>query len=132
MIARERRSGIDVADSVTGSGKPRESFGPRMRGSAAGIVVFVVLGLVVALTIGLFAASLLPGAVLAGRLVGAASTTSGGAFTQEFVAQISGRLRLAAGALLLLAAGLFLCRGAFADLGRSLVNDFAWPWWPTR
>ena len=133
MIARERCRGSDVADSVKGSGTPRESLGPRAGGdSSARVVVLAVVGLVAALAVGLSAASLVPGAVLAGRLPGAASATSGGSFTQEFVAQIDGRLRLAAGGLLLLAAGLFLCRMAFADLVWSLFSGFAWPRWPSR
>src|SRR5882762_7690558 len=85
------------------------------RRSAGRVVVLGVLGLVAALAVGLLAASLVPGNVLAGRLLGA-STASGGAFTQEFIAQIGGRLRLAAGLLLFLAAGLGVFRVAFEDL----------------
>ena len=102
------------------------------RGSAARVVVFGVLTLVAALAIGLLAASLVPGAVLVGRLLGAASATSGGAFTQELVAQIDSRLRLAAGVLFLLAAGVFVGRGAFADLVQTAFSDFAWPRRPER
>src|SRR5437899_12048877 len=83
------------------------------RVSAAWVVVLGVLGLVAALAIGLLAASLVPGDVLAARLLGAAGEARTGAFTQELIAQIDARLRLAAGVLLVLTAGLAVYRGAF-------------------
>ncbi len=102
------------------------------RSSATRVVVLAVLALVMALAIGLLLASLVPGDVLAGRLLGAAGEARTGAFTQELIAQIDARLRLAAGVLLLLTAGLVVWRGAFADLLHLTFDDFAWPRWPNQ
>jgi hypothetical protein len=100
--------------------------------AAARVVVFGVLAVVAALAVGLLVASLVPGDVLAERLLGAAGEARTGAFTQELIAQIDGRLRLAAGALLFFSAGLVVWRGAFADLLHVTLEDFAWPRWPNQ
>src|SRR5258708_22867219 len=100
--------------------------------AAARVLVLGALALIMTLAIGLLVASLVPGDVLAVRLLGAAGEARTGAFTQELIAQIDGRLRLAAGVLLFFSAGLVVWRGAFADLLHVTLDDFAWPRWPNR
>ncbi len=101
-------------------------------GSAARVVVLGVLGLVAILAIGFFGASLVPRPVLAEQALGATSVARGGVFTQELVAHLDERLRLAGGLLLVLAAGLAVFRVSFEDLVKTALGDFAWPGWPTR
>jgi hypothetical protein len=103
------------------------------RSSLARGAVLGVLALVSILAVVLLAASLWPGATLVGQVLGAAGAApSGGVFTQELVAHLDERLRLAAALLLALTAGLAVLRGSFEDLVRTTLADFAWPRWPTR
>jgi uncharacterized membrane protein len=128
----EPRSGGEAQRGMTTVGARSESIVRLRRGSAGRVVVQGVLGLVAALAVGLLAASLVPGNVLPARLLGAAGEVRAGTFTQELVAHLEERLRLAAGLLLLLTAGLVVWRGAFEDLVQTVFDDFAWPRWPER
>jgi hypothetical protein len=85
--------------------------------------VFSVLGLTVLLALALMAASLLPSAALAGRLLGAAGESRSGSVTQELLANLSARLRFVAGLLLALAAGLAVLRSPFERLLASVRAD---------
>src|SRR5260370_192243 len=101
-------------------------------GSPAPAPLLGLLWLVGILAVGVFGASLVPGPVLAEQVLGATSVARGGVFTQELVAHLDERLRLAAGLLLVLAAGLAVFRVSFEDLVKTALGDFAWPGWPTR
>jgi uncharacterized membrane protein len=105
---------------------------PDRRSSAARVVVLAVLVLVTLLAVALLAASLLPAATLAGRLLGAAGEARAGSNTQELVAHLSERLRLAAGLLLLLTAALAVLRVPFEDLVKATLDDVVWPHRPAR
>jgi hypothetical protein len=92
-------------------------------GAAARVVAAVVV-LVALLAATLLALSFVPSATLAGRLFGVAGEARSGAFTQDLLAHLDERLRLAAALLLGLAAGLTLLRARFEDLVRAALGDF--------
>jgi hypothetical protein len=95
---------------------------------AAPRVVLAVLVLAGVLGIGLLAISFAPGGLLLGRLLGAVGEAGrGGANTQELAAYFDQRLRLAAGLVLALTAGLVVVRGSFQELVAASLHDAAWP-----
>jgi hypothetical protein len=99
------------------------------RGGAARIVVLAVLVAAGVLGVGLLAVSFAPSGLLLGRLLGAAGEAGrGGANTQELATYFDQRLRLAAGLILALVAGLVVVRGSFEELVAATQRDAAWPW----
>jgi hypothetical protein len=92
--------------------------------SAARRVVAAVLVVVVLLAAVLLVLSFVPSGILAGRLLGAAGEVRSGAFSQDLVAHLDDRLRLAAGLLLGLTAGLTVLRVQFEDLVRAALGDY--------
>jgi hypothetical protein len=95
---------------------------------AARRVVLAVLLAAGALGVGLLAVSLAPSGLLLGRLLGAAGEAGrGGANTQELATYFDQRLRLAAGLVLAVVAGLVVVRGSFEELVAATLRDAAWP-----
>ena len=86
-------------------------------------VAMAVLVLCTLLGVALLALSIVPSASLAARLFGAAGETRAGAFAQELAVYFDQRLRIAAGLVLGLVAGLALARTAFEDLLESTLAD---------
>lgn len=91
-----------------------------------GIVVFCLV-LCALVGVLLLALSLVPGAQLAGRLLGAAGQSRTGANTQELLAYLDQRLRLAGGLLLVLVAALAVTREAVEDLIAAAARELALP-----
>jgi hypothetical protein len=80
----------------------------------------------------LLALSLVPSAMLAGRMLGAAGEARAGAYSQELAVYLDDRLRIAAGVLLALVAGLCVARSATEELVAAALRDAAWPaHWPS-
>ena len=88
---------------------------------AAVLIACALLGLA------LFIVSLLSSAQLTSRLLGAAGEARAGANTQELVTYLGLRLRLAAGLLLALTAGLWLVRQPAAELIAAAPAVIVWP-----
>ena len=97
---------------------------------------WIVLGILAAgalVGLALLAISLVPGATLAGRLLGAAGEARAGVNTQELLLYFDQRLRLAGALLLAMVAGLTLLRGSFEELISAAIHDASWPTtWPER
>jgi Dolichyl-phosphate-mannose-protein mannosyltransferase len=96
---------------------------PTRTDSAARVLVVVVLVLVALLGVGLLGASLLPSGALAGRLLGTANSARAGTYTQDLVAYLGQRMRLAAALLLVLSVGLLVLRAPFQALLSSSFKD---------
>ncbi|MCA1644081.1 MAG: glycosyltransferase family 39 protein [Chloroflexi bacterium] len=106
--------------------------GSQPSGSTARVVVRAVLVLIALLAAVLLAASLVSAEMLAGRLLGAAGEARAGGNTQELVAHLNERLRLAGALLMLLVVGLTIWRTPFEGLVRTPFADLARPHWPAR
>jgi len=104
------------------------------RAQPARLMVFVGLTSVSLITAVLLVASQIPSETLAGRLLGAASETRAGPYTQELQAHLDERLRFAGLLLLALIVGLVLVRAAVEDLIasclRARVRSIRWPAMP--
>ena len=88
------------------------------------LAVLAFSGLV---AIALLAVSFVPSAALTSRLLGAAGEARSGANTQELATYLDVRLRLSAGLVGALAAGLWLLRGALEELLGDVLRGIAWP-----
>jgi hypothetical protein len=93
---------------------------------ASGLVMLVVCG--AALLGGvLLAASFVPSATLAGRVLAGFGEARGGTYTQELLAYLDERLRFAAVLVLVLAGGLLVTRRALEDLLAAALQTDVWP-----
>jgi hypothetical protein len=98
------------------------------QGGAARLVVQVVLVVAAVVGVGLLAISFAPSGLLLGRLLGATGEAGrGGANTQELATYFDVRLRVAAGLVLAVVAGVVVVRGSFEEMVAAALRDAAWP-----
>ena len=99
---------------------------PGRADSTARQLVLLVFVLVAMLVAALLVASLLPAATLTGRLLGAAGESRSGTFTQDLVANLGQRMRLASALLLAVLVGLFVLRTSFEDVLKAALAGSRW------